>query len=240
VIGLLQGELIKLRTTRTAIGFAICGMGLVVLTLLLLILVGDPTNTEDKLTAVAVAGPIVFLLCIFGAVGATGEHRHGTITAALLIAPGRVGVTVAKLIAYAAAGALFGLLLQVVALVVGLPLMSGDAGADPGAGDLLALTAGCVAACALMTAFGVAIGSLVRSQVGTVVGLLVYFFIAEPLLGVAWHGFEVAGISPASNALTGADQSAELSPGVAGLVLLGWTVVAGAIAVLADRSRDVN
>jgi ABC-2 type transport system permease protein len=240
VIGLVHGELIKLRTTRTALGFALCGVALVLLTLLLLIAVGGTSDAQDKREAIAVAAPIVFVLCVFGAVGSTGEHRHGTITAALLIAPGRVRATGARLVAYAAAGALAGLVLQLVAVVVGLPLMWSQSGANPSVADGLGLAAGCIAACALLTAFGVAVGALVRSQVGAVVGLLVYFFIAEPLLGLLWHGFDVGGLSAATSALTGADQGAELSPGVAGLVLLGWTVVAGAAAVLADRARDVD
>jgi ABC-2 type transport system permease protein len=238
--GLLRGELIKLRTTRTAIGFALCALVLMLLALMLGLLVSEPATTQEKLAAVSIAGPIVFVLAIFGAVGATGEHRHGTITAALLIAPGRVRVTVSKLLAYAAAGALAGAALQVVALAIGLPLMLSNAGDDPGAADLVGLLAGAMAGCALLAAFGVALGSLVRSQVGTVVGLLVYLFIAEPLLGLAWHGFDVAGLSAATNALTGTEQSAELSPVAAGFVLLGWTVVAGAAAVLADRARDVD
>jgi hypothetical protein len=238
--GLLRGELIKLRTTRTAIGFALCALVLMLLALMLGLLVSEPATTQEKLAAVSIAGPIVFVLAIFGAVGATGEHRHGTITAALLIAPGRVRVTVSKLLAYAAAGALAGAALQVVAFAIGLPLMLSNAGDDPGAADLVGLLAGAMAGCALLAAFGVALGSLVRSQVGTVVGLLVYLFIAEPLLGLAWHGFDVAGLSAATNALTGTEQSAELGAVAAGFVLLGWTVVAGAAAVLADRARDVD
>lgn len=240
MIGLLHGELIKLRTTRTALGFAGVALLLVVLSLVLLVVVSGPTTAQDKLTSISVAGQIAFVLTIFGAVGATGEHRHGTITSALLIAPDRVRVTVAKLLAYTAAGALLGLLLQLVALIIGLPLISGDPGADPSVGQIAGLIAGSVVGCALLTAFGVAIGSLVRNQVMAVVGLLVYLFIIEPLLGVAWHGVDVAGLSAASNALTGADPSADLSPVVAGLALLAWTVVAAALAVVADRVRDVS
>jgi ABC-2 type transport system permease protein len=240
MIGLLRGELIKLRTTRTAIGFALCALVLLLLALLLDVLVSEPTSAGDKLTALSIAAPIAFVLGIFGAVGATGEHRHGTITAALLISPGRVKVTVSKLLAYAAAGALFGLALQLLAFIIGLPLMRSDSGANPTIGQLLGLLAGGVVACGLLAAFGVALGSLVRSQVGTVVGLLVYLFIAEPLLGLLWHGFDVGGLSGATNALTGTDRSPEISAALAGVILLGWTVVAGAAAVLADRARDVN
>jgi hypothetical protein len=240
VTGLLRGELIKLRTTRTALGFAVCAVALLVLTLLLLIAVGEPSGAQDKRSAIAVAGPIVFVLCVFGAVGATGEHRHGTISATLLVVPRRLPVAAARLLAHAAAGAIFGLVLQAVAVVVGLPLMWSQPGANPDGGAVLASGAGCVAACALLAAVGVAVGMLVRSQVGAVVGLLVSFFIVEPLLGLLWHGFDVAGLGAATDALTGADQHAELAPAVAGLVLLGWAAVLAAAALLADRVRDVD
>ena len=45
---LLSGELLKLRTTRTAIGFAVAAIALVLLVVLLSILAGDPRTVAGQ------------------------------------------------------------------------------------------------------------------------------------------------------------------------------------------------
>jgi outer membrane protein insertion porin family len=57
---------------------------------------------SDKRDALNVGGVLSVPLLIFGIVGATGEYRHRTIAPAVLIAPGRLRLTVARLIANAA------------------------------------------------------------------------------------------------------------------------------------------
>lgn len=238
--GLLRAELIKLRTTRTALGFAIGALLLVLAAVLLQSLAGDPTTVEDKRSVISGAGVVSVVLLVFGVVGATGEHRHGTITPALLIVPDRVRVTVAKLVAYAFAAALVGLLVQVLAVALGLLLMSGQPGPDLTAGDVVDVSVGGILTCALAAAVGVGLGALVRNQVGAVVGALVYLLILEPVLqGVAGrvYAYTVGGTS---TALSGGDFDDALKPVVAGLLLLAWAVVVGALAVAADRVRDVS
>jgi ABC-type transport system involved in multi-copper enzyme maturation permease subunit len=238
--GLLRSELIKLRTTRTAMGFAIAALLLVLASVLLQTLLGDPQSVEDKRSVIGGAGAVTAVLLVFGAVGATGEHRHGTITPALLIAPDRVRVTVAKLLGYALAGAVVALLVQVLAVGLGLALMSGQSGPDLSVQDILEVSAGGIAACALMAALGVGIGALVRNQVAAVVGALVYVFILESVIaGVASkvYAYTIGGTSGVLSGMTGDEL---LSPWLAALVLFGWTVAVGAAAVLADRARDVN
>jgi hypothetical protein len=238
MIGLLRGELIKLRTTRTILGFLLVMIGLMLLSVLLQTLVGDPTSLDDQRSAIAVGGTIPAVLTIFGVVGATGEHRHGTITSALLIAPDRIRVTLSKLIAYAVAGAVIGLIVQLLAFLIGIPLLSSPRAID--AADAVAILAGTVAASALSAALGVAVGALVRNQVAAVVAALAYLFIIEPILSAvvgSVYGYLIGG---STSALAGLDFTDALSPPLSALVLLGWTLAFGAAAVLADRARDVN
>jgi len=240
VTGLLHGELIKLRTTRTALGFALTMLGLMLLSTLLQTLVGDPVTVQDKRNAVSVGGIMPTVLIIFGAVAATGEHRHGTITSTFLIAPDRVRATIAKLAAYAAAGALVGLGVQLVAFAIGVPLLAGQAGPDLTASTLVGMLAETVVACALATAIGVGIGALVRNQVAAVVGTLAYVFIVESVVGGFAPRVYPFLIGGAINSLTEFDIDHRTSAVVGGLLLGAWTLAFGAAAVLADRARDVN
>jgi ABC-2 type transport system permease protein len=243
VTGLLRGELIKLRTTRTALGFGALVLLLVLAGVLLLALLGDPISIEDKRQVVTVVGlgaTIPVVLVLFGVVGATGEHRHGTITSALLIAPDRIRVTLAKLLAYAAAGALVALVVQAIALLVGLPLLADQPGPDLAGSDLRDLFLGGMVACGLAAALGVAVGALVRNQVAAVVGALAYLFILEPIVGAVSDTVAPYTVGGTVSAVAGLEFSSQLDPLPAGLVLLAWTVVVGTVAVLADRVRDVN
>jgi hypothetical protein len=240
MIGLLHGELIKLRTTRTALGFAAAGLLLVLASVLLQALVGDPTTLADKRGVISGAGVVSILLLVFGVVGATGEHRHGTITPALLIVPDRVRYTAAKLIAYALAAAIIAIGVQILAVVLGLALMSGQPGPDLTSGDVLGVSVGSILSCTFSAALGVGIGALVRNQVAAVVGSLVYLFVLESILqGVAGtvYPFTIGG---SGSALSGSTFDHALAPVLAGVVLAAWALAVSTAAVLADRARDVN
>jgi len=241
--GLLHGELIKLRTTRTALAFAALVLLLVLASVLLQGLLADPTTLDDKRQVVTVAGlggTIPAVLIIFGVVGATGEHRHGTITSTFLIAPDRVRATAAKLLAYFAAGALVAVAVQAIALAIGLPLIAGQPGPDLGGADIAGLFAGGAASCALAAALGVAVGALIRNQVAAVVATLAYLFILEPIVSALSGAVSSYTVGSTMSAVAGIDFSDALDPLPAGLVLAAWALVVGAAAVLADRSRDVN
>ncbi|UGS37879.1 ABC transporter permease [Capillimicrobium parvum] len=243
MIGLLHGEMIKLRTTRTALGFAALVLLLVLASVLLQALLGDPATLDDKRQVVTVAGlggTIPAVLIIFGVVGATGEHRHGTITSTFLIAPDRVRATAAKLLAYFATGVIVAVLVQAIALAIGLPLIAGDPGPDLGGSDILALFLGGAASCGLAAALGVAVGALISHQVAAVVGTLAYLFILEPIVSAVSGDVSSYTVGSTMSAVAGIDFSDSLDPLPAGLVLAAWALVVGTAAVLADRSRDVN
>ena len=81
---LIRGGMIKVRTTRTALGFGISAVLLVLAFVLITILAGDPTTAQEKRDAFNVGGALSVPLLLFGIVGATGEFRHRTLAPAVL------------------------------------------------------------------------------------------------------------------------------------------------------------
>jgi ABC-2 type transport system permease protein len=239
VIALLHGEMIKVRTTRTALGFAAASVLLVLAVLLITILADDPTTQQEKRDAFNVGGALSIPLLLFGIVGATGEFRHRTLAPAVLISPHRARLTLARLVAYAFTAALTGVAMVAVALIVGLPLLAGQPGPDMDSNDYLTVIAGGIIAATLSCALGVGIGVLVKNQVAGVVGALVYLFIIEPLLPLIDDVLAKGSILNAAGTLGGAD-SDELT-WLGGLLVLGvWAGVAMAVGLFVDARRDVD
>jgi hypothetical protein len=239
MIGLVRGEAIKLRSTRTALGFASAILLLVLAAVLLSILAGDPRTVDDKRDALAFGSVVSLPLAIFGLVGATGEYRHQTLAPALLVAPGRIRLLLARTIAYAVTGALIGVAMLGLTFVVGIPLLAGTKGPDLATADYVRLGIGGVVGAALSAALGVGIGTLVRNQVAAVVGFVVYLFIAEPLVSLLSDTASKYSLGQVQTAVAGS-QGGELLPwGLALLVLVGWAAVAVTGGAVADSGRDV-
>jgi ABC-2 type transport system permease protein len=236
---LVRGELIKLRSTRTALGFAAVALLLVLASVLVSLLAGEPFSIEDKRSALAFGGPLAIPLLVFGAVGATGEYRHRTLAPALLVAPGRPRLVVARTLAYAATGMGIGVAMLVVTFAIGIPLLAGADGPSLGGGDYARLAVGGVLSAGLSSALGVGVGTLVRNQVGAVVGLLVYVFLVEPLILVLTDTASKYTVGQAQTALGGGSGSDLLPWGVALLVFAGWSAALVAAGGLVDARRDV-
>jgi ABC-2 type transport system permease protein len=235
---LINGELIKVRTTRTALGFGAASVLLVLALVLISFLAGDPTTVGDKRDALNVGGVLSVPLLIFGIVGATGEYRHRTIAPAVLIAPGRGRLTVARLIAYMLTGLLFGAAMVIVAFVVGLPLSGG--GEDLATSDLVANAGGGLIVAVLTVALGVGVGVLVRNQVAGVVGALIWLFILSPVLGLIDDQLPNYTTLPAAGVVGGSSDGGDISFGTGVVVLVAWATVFFAVGLLVERRRDVD
>jgi ABC-2 type transport system permease protein len=235
---LLAGELIKVRTTRTALGFGIVAVLLTVATVLITILAGNPKALEDRRTALAFGGPLAVVLLIYGVVGATGEYRHRTVAPAVLIAPDRFRLVVARSLAYGLTAAVFGIAMGVVAFGLGVPLL-GDGGANLAFSDYAGVAVGGVTTAVLCAVLGVGAGTLVRNQVAAVVGVLVWLFILEPLVGVIDDDWTKYTIGIASGAL-GEGGNVDASMLTAVLVLVSWATALSVGGALVDRHRDVE
>jgi ABC-2 type transport system permease protein len=236
---LIAGELIKVRTTRTALGFGLAALLLVLATVLIGILAGDPSDVGEKRDSLNIAVLALSIpLLLFGIVGATGEYRHRTLAPAVLIAASRVKLTVARLIAYVITALVLGAAMVVVALVIGLPLLSSQPGPDLAGADVRRMVIGSLLVATLCVSLGVGIGVLVRNQVAGVVGALVWLFILAPLLGLIddnWPDYTTINLAARVGGSDG-----ELSWGVAVLVMVAWAVVFIAVGLLVDSRRDVD
>jgi hypothetical protein len=236
----IHGELLKLRTTRTALGFAAAALLLVLATVLITTLAGDPTTIVDKRTAINFGSTLSAVLLLFGVVGATSEYRHRTLAPALLIAPDRGKLTLARMLAYGLAAAAIGVLMLIVAFGLGIPLLSGAAGPDLGGSDYARAAAGGLLAAILCAILGVGVGVLVRNQVAGVVGSLCWFFIVEPLIPLLSDDAAKGTVGSAASSLGGATSEDALGFVPALAVLAAWAAVFLVAGVLVDRRRDVT
>ena len=238
---LVSAELLKLRTTRTALGFLIA---IVVLTLVAQgagFATSDFSTAQDLREGMAGAGVAATFLLILGIIGTTGEYRHGTITSTLLASPDRRRLVAAKAIAYAITGALLGLAAMLATFAMGaiwLSVRDAPLGLLD-AGDYLALAAQGMLSAALSGAVGVAIGAIVRNQVAAVVGMLIYLFVLEPLVGLIPGNVAAFTIGGAQGGLEGAPFGDALDPLPAGLVLAAWALVLGLAGAELEERRDV-
>lgn len=182
--GLLQSELLKLRTTRTAVVLA---LGLLAITAagtvgMLLLSDESPLDLQDGLPSAAAFATLFALL--FGILVMTGEFRHGTATPTFLASPRRERVLVAKVLAATLGGLALALAASALVYLVAIPwlVVQGDA-IRLFEGEPLGTVAAIVAGAAIWGALGVGLGAIVRSQVGAMIGGLVWLLIVESIVG---------------------------------------------------------
>jgi ABC-2 type transport system permease protein len=254
VIALTRCELLKLRTTRTALVLFVVVL-LVVLVPLALLLAFVPKDwlEQDGVTSfLNTASTLVPLaLLVFGILGMTGEYRHGTITYSYLVTPRRWQVMVVKLAVYALVGMammLMAVLLVFAAIAVGGAIrgVSIDVTGDATAADY----ARQIVVAGLITTFGVALGALVRLQVIAVAVTLVWALVAEPLIAALkpavgnWLPFSVFDQVAVTNvSLQAADSTATitgLDRPQAFLVSVAYIAVVSVAAVFISLRRDVT
>jgi ABC-2 type transport system permease protein len=236
---LVRAELLKLRTTRTALAYAAAATLLTLLFTVLGITTTDLVSVEDKRGALAVGSGLSAVLMLFGVVGSASEYRHHTLAPALLVAPGRGRLLFARMLAYGLAGFLIGVLMLAVGLAVGIPLLSGEPGPALGGSDYVHIVAGGLVDCMLCAMLGVAIGALIANQVAAVVGVIVWFFIVEPLLAPLLDRASAYTISQTSTSLGGGIEGELLAWGAALAVLAVWTAAFMVAAGLVDARRDI-
>jgi pimeloyl-ACP methyl ester carboxylesterase len=186
---LISAEVLKLRSTRTALGLFIFALlvSIVPAILVLVLAPADSLDQEGGVAVVATGASIVPLLgLVFGILSMTNEYRHSTITYSYLVTPRRWQVMAVKLAVCFVVGVavlvVVGLLLIVVA-AVGYQIR----GLDPHTSSmtdretietvaLILLTAG------LMASFGAGLGALFRNQPVTVAGTLIWALAVESII----------------------------------------------------------
>jgi ABC-2 type transport system permease protein len=200
---------------------------------------GSTDNVSKSLSVSAVTGTTMLIV---GILVMAGEFRHRTILATYLGEPRKGRVLVAKLVLMGVLGALAGAVVFGLTVAVAVPLYAAkgvhDLPVDIGRYWLGAtLATGCYAL------LGVAVGALVRNTVGAVVGALVWVQVVEQLF-LANVVPELAKWLP-TGAAVGLTVPANpgqdvLSPGIAFLVLLGWTALIAVVATAVNARRELR
>jgi hypothetical protein len=242
---LLQAELLKLRTTRTFV--ALVGAALA-LSLLVVVLTGlltkrfGPDDTRNLFTF-DFTGLFIMLL---GVIGMAGEWRHRTITGTVLAAPDRLRLIGAKMLSYAAAGALLSLIVTLSLMLVGTIILAARGFDTASVSTLADVLWRNLLVAAMIGALGVGIGAVVRNQIVAIVGVLIIALVLEPaLFGLVPDVGRFTPLQGAPGGITEISPVGEyqdpdlLAPAVAVLVSLGWIGVFFAAAAARLRGGDL-
>jgi hypothetical protein len=251
---LIAGEFDKLFTTRLWLWLLLASMALTALYASLAIAFDtDPDNFAPSLDSPAgqqllfgvAAGAAKPLVAVLAAIGLTAEFRYKTVTATFLATPHGGRVVAAKLVAYALVGVAYGLACVGVVAAIALPWLGRRDIRVPMTGNGIPATiAGVIAAVAVFALLGVGLGALLREQVATVVALLIYLFVAEPIVTriPALGDWTMYLPGPASSALTqlSLDNQDFLLPWQGGLVLAVYGLAFAVAGTLLAMRRDVT
>jgi ABC-2 type transport system permease protein len=214
-----------------------------------------PLNTYAGLSAIVTGGVWgLMFAAVLGVTISSGEFRHQTATLTYLAAPDRTRVLAAKAVVAAAGGAVFGLVVDVVATGVGLGFVAGHHyPVSIGVVTFVRFALGHLVGGALMGSLGAVVGSLVRSQLAAVIGVFVWSIILESLIGGLFTSIRpylpyTAATSLAGTALgaAGFGPSRAVSPGTplsfagATALLAGLAAVLAFVAARTTVRRDIS
>ncbi|WP_116047068.1 ABC transporter permease [Amycolatopsis palatopharyngis] len=253
MFALIAAEFRKLFTTRLWLWLLLGAVAITALYASLAIAFaedpGNPTPPLDtaggQRTVFSVGQGAGTLVAVLAAIGLTSEFRHRTATATFLAIPHRGRVVVAKLVTYVVVGAAYALVCIAATAAIALPWLSAK-------GITVSLTengipatlAGVIAAVALYGLLGVGLGALLRDQVATVVGLLIYLFVAEPIVSrvPALQDWTIYLPGLAAGALTQVSQANQefLAQWQGGLVLASYGLAFAIAGTLLTLRRDVT
>jgi len=239
---LLRAEMLKLRTTRTFVALVASALALSLLLVVLFALLRDDFSKSDSRELFTSDFSPLFIL-VLGIMGLAGEWRHRTITGTILAAPERLRLLSAKVLAYAAAGALLSLIVTLSIMAAGSLLLALQDKTTVGVSDLADVLWRNLLIAALLGALGVCVGGLLRNQIAAIVGVLIVAFVVEPaVFGLAPDVGKYGPINYAPNGILGFIPFSDEKPlgeGVAILVMLGWIGVFYALTALLLRRRDL-
>lgn len=249
MIAQLRSELFKLRTTRTSRVLLAAMLGLIVLVVCLHVFTLKAGDLSQSVNQPKVFGWGTTIGALFGAlagaIGITGEFRHGTVRPTLLGNPDRVRVVIAKAAAAAVVGLGVGLLAAgLVAAIGGIGFAVRGISVTLTAGDFAQLLAGGAAAAALWAVIGTGIGTLIRGQIGAVGGLCVWLLLIENILigNVPSAARYAPGAS--AGALAGmvpdAGTAKLLAPAAGALLLVGYAAAASVLGLGGIERRDIG
>lgn len=249
---LIRAELLKLRTTRTLPWLLLATLALVVVTVGANIASADPDDAALPLHDPALLGQVIgisfgipqVLMTVLGALAFTQEVRYGTITSTFLVEPRRSRVLVAKAVALVTAAVAIAAATLVVSVGLSMALIGTKDGNITTGRQFWQIVAAVFVAMVLYGVFGLTLGALLRDQIVAVVAIVVWLGPAEHLLidalpevGRWTPGGATFGLLQIGPALS--TPGTLLDAAVGGLLLLGYTITAAALALTVAPRRDV-
>lgn len=253
-------ELLKLRTSRAALGFLAAAVGLTALvggletanagtgSAMAIPSLATPAGLQD---GIASTGFALLVAAVFGASLVSGEFRLKTITDTYLDDPNRVRVLASKAIA----GAIYGMLLGGASVATALAMSFATVAARHdqvalGSGTLVRFAAGAVLGSALLAAVGVGVGSLIRNQVAAIITVFAWGLAVEEILGASFSAIGPYLPYTAAAMAAGVTNGGGMPPiprgihplpfGGVMLLLTGIALALGVISSLTTLRRDVD
>jgi ABC-2 type transport system permease protein len=249
VIGLARAELLKLRSTRTALGLFITVLVITLGPVIALLALLSPDDLAGGGLGALADLLVPLVLLVFGVLGMTNEYRHRTITYTYLVTPKRWRVMLMKLSVYALVGIVM-MLLTVVLVYAASRLGGAIRGVDIDAtgGFTLGDYARQIVVAGLITAFGVSLGALFRAQVPTVAGTLIWALVVELAIAgfkpsvYTWLPFSMFfQVSAVSLPTGGAGLASDtLTRPQAFIVSIAYIAIVSVAAVFISLRRDVT
>lgn len=253
MLALVHAELLKLRSTRTPAGLLLATLALAVLTVTVSVpkagaSSGSLSLDDPDVMTVAVAngfGVPLVLVVLLGGIAFTQEFRYGTVTLTYLGEPRRARILLAKWLA----AALTAVLVSVATLADSMPISAAlirSRGGEVTMGvEFWRMAAAATLVMVAYAVIGVAIGALVRNQITAIVAVLVWMLAVEQLVLQSFPAVGRWMPGGATNALLrlgpsiGLDPDQLLSVPVSGLLVVGYTVSAVALALRLAPRKDV-
>lgn len=247
IVRLTRAELRKLVAARTfLIGLAL-SVGVAVISVAVNAAVagtnGTPalgtTASTDKMLKLGSVCCVAMLM--LGIIASGSEYRHKTIIPAMLAAPRRATLIVAKVIGIAVAGVVLSTLTFGLGLVTAIAELSAH-GFHHLPADTGTLFAGSVIAGTMFGVIGAALGYITHSTIAAIVGAVGWVLFAElAILHTLAPHLAKWLVTGAANALTdpGVLASKALTPATAVAVLSGYTVLLLGVASRLVLRRDV-
>jgi ABC-2 type transport system permease protein len=244
---LLRAELLKQRTAPTFLLAYAAVPGLAgLVTFAVYSMAGrqgnDPLGPGSLLHATgAPASVVTTLALLLGVVGMAGEYRHGMIITTLLAAPRRWDIVVAKVAAYAFAGAAMAVVTVAVSLGVAVPWLMTAGVEIHVTAEVVRVAGALVCATTLYGALGVCAGALFHNQSLAVGVVLVWLLKGEDLLAGAFGHWSIGDWLPAAlgEGLVRAGAGTP-APWAAALVLSGYLAAFAAAGAALVVRRDVT
>jgi ABC-2 type transport system permease protein len=184
------------------------------------------------------------LVVLLGVLAFTQEFRYGTATSTYLGEPRRARVLVAKCLSLALASVVITAATLALSVTLGIALIRSRDGDVTAAAQFWQTVAAVFVVMAAYGVIGVAVGALVRNQIAAAVGVLVWMTAVEHIVLPAFPAvgrwmpvgatYGLLQLGPAINA-----DGKLLSASVAGLVLVGYTAAAVALALVVVPRKDV-